>query len=85
MTSLDPSDRFPVADRATIAEADVVAYEAVVARLASEHPDVPVSEVEQLVLAETEAMTGGAPIAVPAAVFDGVTEVLGSTTAAEAD
>lgn len=76
MSTQQPEPSFDGDDTATIADSDVIAYDAVVARIAAEHPAVPVADVEELVKSENEALTGGVPLVVPAAVLGGVEEVL---------
>lgn len=69
-------EAFDGADSATVFDRDVVDFQAMVARLAVQHPGVPVARIQLMVILETEAMTGGVPVAVPAAVYDGVAELI---------
>jgi hypothetical protein len=78
---MDEPDRpqyeaFDGADSANVFDRDVVDFQAMVARLSVQHPGVSVSRLHMMVIAETEAMTGGVPIAVPADVYDGVAELI---------
>lgn len=69
-------EAFDGADSANVFEQDVVDFQAMVARLSVRHPGVSVSRLQMMVIAETEAMTGGIPIAVPAGVYAGVAELI---------
>ncbi len=72
------AESFDGGDSANVFERDVVDFQAMVARLSIRHPGVPVARIQTMVLLEAEAMTGGVPIAVPAAVYDGVAELIAS-------
>ncbi len=73
MPELEP---FDAADRDTVFDRDVVDYDAVVARLSSLNPDVPVSRIQTLVRHEDDALAAGAPRAVAAGTFEGVQELI---------
>ncbi len=72
--------RFDADDVATVADNEVVALDAVIAKLAAEHPDLPISRIEAMILDEHDAQTGGAPVAVPCEVVDGVEELIRQNT-----
>ncbi len=73
---MSDQERFDAEDRDTVFERDVVDFQAMVARLSTRFPGVPVTRIQLLVLHENEAITGGVPVAVPAMVFEGVQELL---------
>jgi len=60
----------------TIEGVEVVPFSAVVARLRSDYPGVAVTRIESILLREWEAFTAGRPMVVPAAVEEGVREIL---------
>lgn len=76
MSTADNSSAYDDSDTATIADTNVVAYEAVIARLASEHPNASVAEIDEIVRSEHEAISGGRPIVLPLTVIAGVEERL---------
>ncbi|WP_284232154.1 hypothetical protein [Arenivirga flava] len=59
-----------------MADTPAVAYEAVVAKLSAEHPELSVVEVEAMVQSENEAHLGGAPLVVPEEVVSNVEELI---------
>ena len=61
----------------------LVGFADLVARVAAAYPAVERGLVESIALREYEAFTGGIPLAVPAALEEGLHEVLGATSAGE--
>lgn len=70
------AEGFDAGDSATVFTHEVVDFQAMVARLSIEHPDVAVSRLQMMVILENDALTGGIPIAVPAVVYAGVAELI---------
>ncbi len=76
MSEPDRDIAFDATDMAVVGQTKIVAFDAVVAHLAALHPNTPVTEIDDIVRAEHDAVTGGRPIAVPTTVLDGVEERL---------
>lgn len=60
------------------AEADrnVIQYPALIAQLVADHPTIPRSRIEELVMIEYDAITGGIPLVVPSIVLECVQEMM---------
>jgi hypothetical protein len=55
---------------------EVVPFATVVSRLCVDYPSVSVTRIETILMREWEAFTAGRPLVVPAALEDGVREML---------
>ena len=55
---------------------EVIPFATVVSRLCVDYPNVSVTRIETILLREWEAFTAGRPLVVPAALEDGVREML---------
>ena len=62
--------------RVVIEGVEVVPFATVVSRLCVDYPSVSVTRIETIIMREWEAFTAGRPLVVPAALEDGVREML---------
>ncbi|MFG6444284.1 three-helix bundle dimerization domain-containing protein [Microbacterium sp. P06] len=56
---------------------EVVPFSEIVARLCADYPGVPAAKIESILMREWEAFAAGRPLVVPAALEEGVREMLG--------